>query len=274
MPWARIESAAYWFVFVAAFLGVAIWESFRPRRTLSVATERRWANHGLLLVVCTILSAAIYRASPVVLAASVAGSRFGLLNKPWLPFAARCILTVLVLDLVKYVLHRACHSVALLWSVHQVHHSDPDFDVSTAFRVHPIELIFTQLGYFGVIAAVAPPPVAVLIAELATTFHSFVGHANARFPEWLEKPARMIFVTPDMHRIHHSEEIGEQNRNLGDVFPWWDRLFGTYVSAPAAGQAGMVTGLKGFQNPGSLSFPFMLRQPFRAERRGGAPQPS
>ena len=185
MSWARIESGAYWFVFVAAFLGVAIWESFRPRRTLSVATERRWANHGLLLVVCTILSAAIYRASPVVLAASVAGSRFGLLNKPWLPFAARCILTVLVLDLVKYVLHRACHSVALLWSVHQVHHSDPDFDVSTAFRVHPIELIFTQLGYFGVIAAVAPPPVAVLIAELATTFHSFVGHANARFPEWL-----------------------------------------------------------------------------------------
>lgn len=274
MHWARIESGAYWLVFVAAFLGVAIWESFRPNRDLTVAPGRRWGNHGVLLIVCTVLSLAIYRASPVVLAASVEGSRFGLLNKPWLPLVARFILTLLVLDLVKYALHRACHSVALLWRVHQVHHSDPDFDVSTAFRVHPIELIVTQLGYFGVIAALAPPPVAVLIAELASTFHSFIGHANARLPEWLEKPARLIFVTPDMHRIHHSEEIGEQNRNLGDIFPWWDRLFGTYIDAPAAGQAGMVTGLKGFQNAGSLRVPFMLGQPFLGERQGSAPQTS
>jgi len=257
-------------VFVAAFLGVAIWESFRPRRDLLVPTARRWGNHGLLLVICTVISVGIYRASPVVIAASFEGNRFGLLNKPWLPFAARCILAVLLLDLVKYALHRACHSLALLWRLHQVHHSDPDFDVSTAFRVHPIELIFTQLGYFGTIALLAAPPVAVLIAELASTFQGFFGHANARLPEWLEKPVRAIFVTPDMHRIHHSEEIQEQNRNLGDIFPWWDRLFGTYVATPAAGQAEMMTGLKGYQNPGSLGFAFMLRLPFLPERRPSA----
>jgi sterol desaturase/sphingolipid hydroxylase (fatty acid hydroxylase superfamily) len=211
-----------------------------------------------------------YRASPVVIAASFAGSTFGVLNKPWLPFAARCILALLLLDLVKYALHRACHSVVLLWRMHQVHHSDPDFDVSTAFRVHPIELIFTQFGYFGAIAILAAPPVAVLIAELASTFQGFFGHANARLPQWLEKPVRVIFVTPDMHRIHHSEEIREQNRNLGDIFPWWDHLFGTYVSAPAAGPAEMITGLKGFQNPRSLSFAFMLRQPFLPKRQVGA----
>lgn len=270
MPWVRLESGVYWVVFVAAFLGVAIWESFRPRRDLLVPTARRWGNHGLLLVICTVISVGIYRASPVVIAASFEGNRFGLLNKPWLPFAARCILAVLLLDLVKYALHRACHSVSLLWRLHQVHHSDPDFDVSTAFRVHPIELIFTQLGYFGTIALLAAPPVAVLVAELASTFQGFFGHANARLPEWLEKPVRAIFVTPDMHRIHHSEEIPEQNRNLGDIFPWWDRLFGTYVSTPAAGQAEMITGLKGYQNPGSLGFTFMLRLPFLRERRASA----
>ena len=270
MPWVRLESGVYWCVFVAAFLGVAIWESFRPRRGLCVPTGRRWGNHALLLVICTIISVGIYRASPVVIAASFAGSRFGLLNKPWLPFAARCILAVLLLDLVKYALHRACHSVRLLWRMHQVHHSDPDFDVSTAFRVHPIELIFNQFGYFGAIAILAAPPVAVLIAEMASTFQGFFGHANARLPEWLEKPVRAIFVTPDMHRIHHSEEIREQNRNLGDIFPWWDRLFGTYVSTPAAGQAEMMTGLKGYQNPSSLDFAFMLRLPFLPERRSSA----
>jgi sterol desaturase/sphingolipid hydroxylase (fatty acid hydroxylase superfamily) len=266
VPWTRIESGAYWLVFVAAFLGVAIWESYRPRRSLCVSTGRRWRNHGLLLVVCTVLSVGLYRISPVIVAASAVGSRFGLLNKLWLPFAARCILAVLVLDLTKYLLHRACHSQGLLWRLHQVHHSDPDFDVSTAFRVHPIELIFTQFGYFAAIAIVAPPPVAVLITELASTFQSFFGHANARLPEWLEKLVRAVFYTPDMHRIHHSEEIREQNCNLGDIFPWWDRLLGTYESVPAAGQAQMITGLKGFQTPGSLSFGFMIRIPFLPDR--------
>jgi sterol desaturase/sphingolipid hydroxylase (fatty acid hydroxylase superfamily) len=155
-----------------------------------------------------------------------------------------------------------------------VHHSDPDFDVSTSFRVHPIELILTQFGYFGAIAILAAPPAAVLIAEVASTFQSFFGHANARLPEWLEPIVRTILVTPDMHRIHHSEEIQEQNQNLGDIFPWWDRLFGTYVSAPAAGPDGMITGLKGFQDAGSLKFTFMLSQPFLPERRGGAGDPT
>jgi sterol desaturase/sphingolipid hydroxylase (fatty acid hydroxylase superfamily) len=266
VAWARIESNAYWCVFIAAFLGVAIWESYRPRRSLCVSTGRRWGNHGVLLVLCTILSVGIYRTGPVVIAASVAGSRFGLLNKPWLPFAARCILAVLLLDLVKYSLHRACHSLGLLWRVHQVHHSDPDFDVSTAFRVHPLELIFKQFGYFAVIVILAPAPVAVLITELASNFQSFFGHANARLPEWLEKPVRAVFYTPDLHRIHHSEEIREQNCNFGDIFPWWDRLFGTYASVPAAGHAQIITGLKGFQNPRSLDFGLMIRLPFLPPR--------
>lgn len=271
VPWLKIESGAYWCVVVAAFLGVAIWESYRPRRELCVSTGRRWGNHGLLLVICTVISVGIYRASPVLIAASVADSRFGLLNKPWLPFALRCILSVLLLDLVRYALHRACHSLGLLWRLHQVHHSDPDFDVSTTFRIHPIELLFTQFGYFLAIAILAPPAIAVLIAELLSTFMGFFGHANARLPDWIEKPVRMFFVTPDMHRIHHSEEMQEQNRNLGDIFPWWDRLFGTYVFAPAAGQAQMITGLKGFQTPRSLSLAFMVQLPFLKERPENSP---
>ena len=252
-------------MFVAAFLGFAVWESVRPKRSLSSSLERRWGKHGLILITCTAISVGLYRISPVVMAASVAGSRFGLLNKPWLPFAARCVLAVLVLDLVRYSTHRVNHAVALLWRVHQVHHSDPEFDVSTGVRVHPIEVILTQGAYLGAVAILAPPLVGVLIAELLSAFQSFFSHANASLPQWVDKPLRAVFVTPNMHRIHHSEEVAEQYKNLGDIFPWWDQLFGTYAATPAAGEEGIVTGLKGLQNERSLDVAFMLAQPFRRQ---------
>jgi len=267
VPWERIESYAYWLLFAATFLGVAVWESFRPKQELSAATERRWGKHGMVLIVGTIISVALYRVSPVVAAIYFAGSRYGVLNKPWLPFAVRCILAVLLLDFVKYATHWAFHSVSFLWRVHQVHHSDPDFDVSTAARAHPIEVILTQGAYFAAIAIFAPPVIGVLAAELLGGFQSFFEHANASLPIWAEKPLRLVLVTPDMHRIHHSEEIGEQSRNFGEAFPWWDHLFRTYLAAPAAGQEGMVVGLKGYQNEGSLGLAFMLAQPFLPERQ-------
>jgi sterol desaturase/sphingolipid hydroxylase (fatty acid hydroxylase superfamily) len=266
----RIESGAYWVVLAAAFLSVAVWESFRAKRELMVSPSRRWGNHGLVFVAGTLLSLIVYRGSPLLIAAWAEGNRFALLNRAWLPFPVRCIVAFLLLDLVRYGLHRLVHSVTLLWRFHQVHHSDPDFDVSTTFRVHPIELVVTSAGYFGAIVILGAPPLAVLIAELANVAVGIWTHANASLPEWLDKPLRLIFVTPDMHRIHHSEEIQEQNRNLGEIFPWWDRLFGTYVSVPAAGE-GMVLGMSGLQNEGSLSFAFMLKQPFLRERGERAP---
>src|SRR5579862_2735654 len=240
MNWIRLESPAYWIVAVVTFLGVAYWESMRPKRPLSVSTERRWGNHAVILVMSTVAVGLLYRTSPVLVAASFAGNRFGLLNKMWLPFAARFVLALLLLDFVKYLAHRFLHSVPVMWRMHQVHHSDPDFDVSTALRVHPLELIFTQGVYLGIIAILAPPLSAVVLAEALSGLQSFFGHANARLPGWIEGPLRTIFITPDMHRIHHSAEVAEQLANFGDSFPWWDRLLGTYVATPAAGQDGMV----------------------------------
>jgi len=266
VPWDRIESYSYWILFVATFLAVAVWESFRPRRELSVAPGQRWSRHGLVLIVCTVVSVGLYRASPVVVAVAFAGNRYGLLNKPWIPFAGRCVLAILLLDFVKYAMHWAFHSVSFFWRVHRVHHSDPDFDVSTAARVHPIEVVALQGASLAAIAIFAPPVIGVLIAELLSAVESFFGHANASLPGWVDKPLRLVFVTPDMHRIHHSEEVREQYRNYGDCFPWWDRLFQTYLDQPAAGPQKMVVGLKGYQNDASLGVGFMLRQPFLREK--------
>ena len=270
LPWVHLESYAYWTVLAASFLGVAVWESFRPNRDLLTPAGSRWGRHGFLMVICTVLSVGLYRASPVFMALAFAGNRFGLLNRAWLPLGIRLVLGVLLLDLMRYATHRAYHSVAFLWKVHQVHHSDPDFDVSTSLRVHPIEVILNQGSYLAAVALLAPPVLAVLIAELLSCFQSFFDHANASLPVWADKPLRRVLVTPDMHRIHHSEEIVEQYKNLGDIFPWWDHLFRTYLEEPAAGQSGMVPGLKGLQNDGSLRLAFMLKLPFLPEPRAEA----
>jgi sterol desaturase/sphingolipid hydroxylase (fatty acid hydroxylase superfamily) len=263
VSWTQIEGVAYWSLFVAAFLGVAVWESFRTKRPLTVSAGRRWGKHGILYVVSAVITALVLRVNPVFTAALVAHNRFGLLNKDWIPFAVRCVLTVLVLDFVKYAVHRAHHSWPLLWRVHQVHHSDPDFDVSTAGRAHPIEVLLTQGVTLTVIVVLAPPMGAVLTAELLACFQSFFEHANAALPPQIERWIRSFLVTPDLHRVHHSREVCDQFRNLGEVFPWWDKLFGSYSAAPQAGEEAWTPGLEGLEGETTLGVRFMLEQPLR-----------
>jgi sterol desaturase/sphingolipid hydroxylase (fatty acid hydroxylase superfamily) len=272
IPWGRIESNVFWLVFVASFIVVASWESRRPKRNLASALTRRWSRHGIILFATTVVSVTLYRASPVIVAVAMANNRFGLLNKPWLPFPLRFLFAILLLDLVKYAVHFSYHAVPFLWRLHHVHHSDPDFDLSTGVRAHPIEVSLTQGANLAAVAILAAPPAAVLAAELLSCAQAFFSHANASLPGWLEKPIRWMFVTPDMHRVHHSEEVREQSRNLGEIFPWWDHLFRTYLEAPATGQDCMLVGLKGFQNDESLNLVFMLLYPFRLQSEEVSPQ--
>ena len=161
----------------------------------------------------------------MVLAVAVAGSRFGVLNKPVLPLIVRCGIAVGLLDLLQYWIHWSFHRVSWLWRVHQVHHSDPDYDVSTAARFHPLEVLYSQGIRFAAIAVLAPPAAGVFAAELLTVILNLSAHANASLPGRIENIGRSVFVTPDLHRIHHSREVADQNRNLGQTFSWWDRLF-------------------------------------------------
>lgn len=264
--WGQAESYAYWTTFTVAFLGVSVWESVRPRGPLSVSTALRWRNHGLLLVVASLLSMVLLRSTPVLAAMAVQRSRYGLSWLEHVPPFASFIVALLLLDLVKYATHRLLHSTSVLWRVHQVHHSDPDFDVSTGLRAHPIETILVQGSALLAILVLRLPPAAVLAAELMSCAQSFFQHANASLPPALERALRPLLVTPDLHRIHHSMEEMDQRRNLGETFPWWDRLFGTYSPRTTAGNGQFLTGLKGANNAGSLRLAFMLATPFKAPR--------
>jgi sterol desaturase/sphingolipid hydroxylase (fatty acid hydroxylase superfamily) len=257
------QSNTYWSLFVGAFLAVAIWESFRPRKSLSGPADRRWGRHMLLLAVSTILVKVLVRMNPVAVAAMVANSAFGVLNKPWLPFGARFVTTLLLLDLTRYLMHRAYHAVGFLWRIHELHHSDPEYDVSTAGRFHPLEVLIDQAGFLAVIAMLAPPVTAVFASELITLVINFFVHANASLPRKIERVLRAVIITPDLHRIHHSEEMEEQWRNLGQTFSWWDKLFGSYLDSPAAGEDGLITGVQERRNTATIELGLMLAEPFR-----------
>lgn len=193
----------------------------------------------------------------------VAGNRFGVLNRHWMPWSLRFIAAVVLLDLVRYLAHRAFHAVGFLWRIHEVHHSDPDYDVSTAIRFHPLEVVLDQLVFLLAVAVLAPPVAAVFASELLTTAINFFSHANGSLHRWAERMLGWGIITPGIHRIHHSVEITDQSKNFGQTFCWWDRLFGTFQE-PVRDRV-FVTGIKERRDLNSLGIAFMLRAPF--ERR-------
>lgn len=251
-------------VLLGAFVTFALCETFRPRRALAAPVARRWINNALLGLVVNSPVTWIYPASAVALAAAVSTSSYGLLNRGVPPFWVRCILSFLLLDLLRYAQHRVYHAFPFLWRIHRVHHSDPDYDWSTSLLFHPGELLLTQGSYLAAIAILAPPPVAVLGLELATIVQNVFEHANVAVPTRTDAFLRRFLITPDMHRIHHSDEFAEQNANFGTVIPWWDRLFRTYVPQPAAGHEKMGIGLRELSQQRSLNVLGMLVLPFRS----------
>lgn len=259
-------------------MACSLWETFRPRRALIASAGRRWTRHAILSFVINSPLTWIYPVSAVVVAASVQNSPYGLLNRAGVPAVARYLAAILLLDLVRYGQHRLYHSVPILWRIHQVHHADPDCDWSTSLLFHPFEVALTQVSYLALVALLVPPPLAVLGLELVSIVQTIFEHANVALPEPLDAALRRFLITPDVHRIHHSDRIAEQNKNFGTVFPWWDWCFQTYLSEPAAGQSQMRFGLPEFDQRGLtvlmlLALPFLKPLPAAMAERPAIPSP-
>jgi sterol desaturase/sphingolipid hydroxylase (fatty acid hydroxylase superfamily) len=163
------------------------------------------------------------------------------------------------------------HRVPMLWRLHRMHHADLDFDVTTGARFHTVEILGSMGIKLIVVAALGAPALGVLIFEVVLNATSMFNHANVRLPESLDRLLRLVLVTPDMHRVHHSIIRRETDSNFGFNLPWWDRFFGTYRDQPEAGHIGMTIGIDQFRSPRELLLDRMLTQPFRNEpnlRRG------
>ena len=253
-----IRLAFFWGVFAV----IALWEVAMPRRERSVSRWARWPSNLGIVALNTVLVRIIMPTAAVGFTLLSAERGWGLLNQLDMPLWVAVVVSVVVLDLAIYLQHVVFHAVPALWRLHRMHHADLDFDVTTGTRFHPIEILLSMGIKLGVIAALGPPAVAVLIFEVLLNATSMFNHGNIQMPLSLDRVLRWFVVTPDMHRVHHSTIASETNSNFGFNLPWWDRLLGTYRHQPADGHEAMIIGISQFRTPRDLRIDRMFLQPF------------
>ncbi|WP_028572989.1 sterol desaturase family protein [Desulfonatronum lacustre] len=248
--------------FAGALLLFGIAEHLFPRRRTPPQRMIRWVGNLGLVAGSLLLLRILFPVLPVGLALLATERGWGLLNNVPLPYPGQFIAGLLLLDLVIYFQHRALHYWIPLWRIHRVHHADTVFDLTTGVRFHPLEYILSMGIKLLVVLVLGPPALAVIVFEIMLNGVSMFNHSNIRLPLAADARLRRLVVTPDMHRVHHSTNMKEANRNFGFNFPWWDRLFRTYQDQPAQGHEHMPIGLNIFRDANFQKLRKLLLMPF------------
>jgi sterol desaturase/sphingolipid hydroxylase (fatty acid hydroxylase superfamily) len=251
-------------IVIALFVVLLFVERLLPLRTSRLALWTRFAVNVAMSGLSYLTAAAIVRPSTLGTLRWAEAAPFGLLRLTTMPTWAELLAGVLLLDLSFYYWHVANHKLPLLWRFHNVHHIDPELDVSTGFRFHFGEVLIStvfrvgQAGLLGI--SFATFAVYELIFQANTLFH----HSNTRLPIRLERLLNAILVTPRMHGIHHSKVQREANSNYGVVFSWWDRFHRTIgLNVP---QSRLEIGIAGYSAPQDNRLRQALLMPFQRQR--------
>jgi sterol desaturase/sphingolipid hydroxylase (fatty acid hydroxylase superfamily) len=263
------EAAVRLMVFVGVLGALALAEQVRPRRSRALRRTQRWP-HNLALVAAGALAVRVVAPAGLATVAVLAQSRGrGALRVVHVPTVAAWAISVIALDLVVYAQHVAMHKVRWLWPLHRVHHADVDVDVTTGVRFHPIEYLLSLGLKGGAVVGLGAPVGAVILFEILLNATSMFNHANLRLPVPVDRVVRLILVTPDMHRVHHSIDRQEADSNYGFNVPWWDRLFGTYRSEPQHPHETMTLGVSQFRGAREQRIDRLLLQPFGRDCESG-----
>ncbi len=252
-------------VFLGLFALLALIETLIPRRPLRIRKRKRWINNWALVLLNTAtlrLMALVIPLLAVGAAMDASAKGWGLFNMLDLPVWVETVAALLILDFLIWGQHLITHKIPLLWRLHRVHHADRDMDVTTAIRFHPVEIALSMLLKIGAVYLLGASAVAVILFEIILNGAAMFNHANMRLPLWLDRPVRLVLVTPDMHRVHHSVHRNEHDSNYGFSLSIWDRMFGTYVAQPAEGHDDMVIGLQ-WQDENPARIGWNLALPFR-----------
>ena len=249
-------------LFGAVLLVMALWELAAPRRQLLAVRRQRWPANLSLVAINTVVVRLLLPVLPVGMAIMTEERGTGLLQTVTLPFWFKVAIVLVLLDLIIYLQHLLFHYLPLLWRLHRVHHCDLEIDVTTGNRFHPLEIVISMLIKLAAVALLGAPALAVVIFEAVLNAAAQFNHGNVNIPLQLDSWLRLLVVTPDMHRVHHSVIPRETNSNFGFSIPLWDRLFGTYRAQPELGHTGMTIGLKEYRDPAKLTLPRLLIQPF------------
>ncbi len=193
-----------------------------------------------------------------------AEENFGILYLFELPNWVEGIFAFLLMDLAFYYWHLANHKVPVLWRFHNVHHIDPDLDVSTSFRFHFGEIALSAIFRIIQISIIGITPALFIIYEICFTANTIFQHSNIKLPIKFERILNKIIVTPRMHAIHHSQFRTETDSNYSTVFSWWDRLHKSIrLNIP---HKDIVIGVPGYTISGDNNFGNLLLLPFKKQR--------
>lgn len=197
----------------------------------------------------------------VLLADWCKASQFGMVY--WLH--ASPLLTIVVSFLILdffggWLVHITQHKQSFLWRFHTIHHADNNVDVSTGLRHHPFESVLRGGFFFlGIIVSGSPMYAVMLFQTFLVLFTAFT-HANIQLPRWLDKGLSWVFVSPNMHKVHHHWQQPYTDSNYGAIFSIWDRLLGTYRHLdPSEVKYGLD---RYYPNEQDENFMLLLRKPF------------
>ncbi len=248
------------------FFFMISWEYFSPRRKLLQTRLKRWpVNLGLAVLNMTVIRITVGGIA-YLSAVNAADNSWGLLNQLPTPAWLNILITLLFLDFAIYGQHILSHKWKLLWRLHQVHHTDLDFDATTAVRFHPLEIVISMVYKVFCIYLLGADPIAVIAFEIILNGCATFNHSNIYIPQAIDNKLRYLIITPDMHRIHHSVIPSETDSNYGFSISIWDKLCKTYTAEPKGEQTAMLIGLTPFRQPAELGLLNSLMLPFKKLR--------
>ncbi|WP_338549824.1 sterol desaturase family protein [Roseovarius phycicola] len=234
-------------VFLGLFAIFALIEAWMPRRVRTQPRGTRWITNWAIIVIDSLTLRLLALALPLLAVGAAIDAQsqgWGLMNALNLPLWLAVIITVLIFDFAIWAQHLITHKIPILWRFHRVHHADRDIDVTTAIRFHPVEIALSMLLKIGLVYLLGPPTVGIIIFEIVLNGTAMFNHANIKLPLWLDAIVRRVLVTPDMHRVHHSDQRHEHDSNYGFALSIWDQMFGTYIAQPEKGHDDMTIGLE------------------------------
>lgn len=235
------------------------WETWRPFFGRSEGRLGH-AGHNLAIALFNTVILGLGFGTVTVAVAGWAGENgYGLLNALGVAGAPRVVLALLLLDGWMYAWHRANHAVPLLWRFHRMHHSDRHMDVTTATRFHLGEHVGAAVLRLGLIPLVGFEVWELVAYDTLVTAVTQFHHADISIGRW-DRWLRWLIVTPDLHKVHHSDRRPETDSNFATVLSVWDRLFGSLRTRPDPGT--LVFGLDEFTDPGWQTWWGMIKTPF------------
>ncbi|WP_206378104.1 sterol desaturase family protein [Sneathiella limimaris] len=251
--------------FIGTLLLVALWEFILPARELRVAKGWRWLNNLGITFLNSFLLRFVFPVLAAGFAVICAENGWGLLNQISLPGFLEILIAIVIQDLVIYGQHVLFHYVPIFWRFHKMHHADPDYDVTTGARFHPVEICLSMGLKLLTVFLLGPSALAVILFEIILSSMAMFNHANANLQTGLDRFVRAVVVTPNMHRVHHSVLPNEHHRNFGFNLSCWDRIFGTYKAAPEKSWSEMTIGLPAYQGKLRQNILWLITMPFQKE---------